>query len=79
MMGQMPFGPGQMQLCTKFGDVDLCKMAKHLGDQNTLAYALFIVASLFYGIGGPATMVLAVPYIDEHVPRKKTDFCLSES
>ena len=78
MMKQMPFGPDRMQLCTKFGGMDLCKMATHLEDQNNLAYAIFLVASLLYGIGGPATMVLAVPYISEHVSRRKTDLCLGE-
>ena len=77
MMGKVPFGPGSMQLCTNFDGVDLCKL-KDLEDQNTLAYALFIVASFLYGIGGPATMVLGIPYIDEHASRGKTDFCLGE-
>ena len=78
MMGMMPFGPGKMQMCTKFGGMDPCKMGMRLTDLNTLAYVLFIVAALFYGIGGPATMVLGVPYIGENTNKRKVDFSVGE-
>ena len=51
------------QMCDQFtsGDHD-CKLGLENANQNSAAYALFLVASLLFGVGGSATTVLAMGF-----------------